>query len=115
MTTEHAIQKAIVEFLDLVLPSSIRAVAVANNPRSRSAGGREKARGMRRGFPDLVLVGGFHALFEVKRRGSYLRPEQRAWREWALAAGVPHATVRGVDDVREALADWGVPTREVQS
>jgi hypothetical protein len=106
--TEHSIQASIVKFLDHALPKSIRCVAVSNNPRSKVAGGREKARGMRKGFPDLLLTGAFHGLLEVKREGSYLRPEQKEWRDWAASQGVPFAVVRSIDDVQETLTAWGV-------
>jgi hypothetical protein len=112
--TEHAIQSAIVQYLDVVLPVSIRCVAVSNNPRSKATGAREKARGMRKGFPDLLLTGAFHGLLEVKREGSYLRPEQKAWRDWASEQHVPYAVVRSIDDVRETLTAWGVLRGEVR-
>jgi len=111
--SEHQIQVAIVQYLDRVLPSDIRAVAVANNPRSKVAGGREKARGMRKGFPDLLLIGSwFKGLLEVKAESGYLSKEQKEWRDWAARHGIPHAVVRSIDDVRETLAEWGVPTRD---
>ena len=109
--SEHAIQVAIIQYLDTVLPSSIRAVGVSNNPRSAITGAREKARGMRRGFPDILLTGAFHGLLEVKDEGKYLKPEQKAWRDWAAEQQIPYAVVRSVDDVAETLASWGVATR----
>lgn len=109
---EHSIQVAIVGYLDRVLPASIRVVAVSNNPRSRITGALEKARGMRKGFPDLLLTGAFHGLLEVKREGEYLRPEQREWKDWLASQQVPIAVVRSIDDVRETLAAWGVNVRE---
>lgn len=110
--TEHQIQKSIVAYLDQVLPSTIRVVAVSNNPRSRITGAMEKARGMKRGFPDLILTGAFHGLLEVKKEGSYLRPEQREWKDWLSSQQVPVAVVRSIEDVRETLAAWGVNVRE---
>lgn len=108
---EHKIQVAIIRYLDTVLPTTIKAVAVSNNPRSKITGAMEKARGMRKGFPDILLTGAFHGLLEVKREGSYLRPEQRNWRDWCVEQQVPYAVVRSVDDVRETLEAWGIHTR----
>ena len=110
--TEHQIQKSIVAYLDQVLPSTIRVVAVSNNPRSAITGAMEKARGLRKGFPDLILTGAFHGLLEVKKEGSYLRPEQREWKDWLASQQVPVAVVRSIEDVRETLAAWGVNVRE---
>ena len=110
--TEHAIQVSIVNYLDTVLPPSIRVVAVSNNPRSAITGAKEKARGMKKGFPDLLLTGAFHGLLEVKKEGSYLRPEQREWKDWLASQQVPVAVVRSIEDVRETLAAWGVNVRE---
>lgn len=110
--SEHAIQVSIINYLDRVLPPSIRAVGVSNNPRSAITGAKEKARGMRRGFPDILLTGSFHGLLEVKKEGSYLRPEQREWKDWLASQQVPVACVRSIADVRETLAGWGVRTKE---
>jgi hypothetical protein len=111
---EHAIQAEIITYLDRALPGTIRAVAVSNNPRSKIAGGKEKARGMRKGFPDLFLTGAFHGMIEVKREGSYLRPEQKQWRDWCAENQVPYAVCRSIDDVRETLIGWGVLRGEQQ-
>jgi len=113
MTSEHEVQASIIAYLDSVLPTSIRAVGVSNNPRSAIAGAKEKARGMRKGFPDILLTGAFHGLLEVKKEGSYLKPEQKEWRDWCAYNLVPFAVVRSIDDVRETLASWGIKTREV--
>jgi len=111
--TEHEIQASIITHLDRVLPKSIRAVGVSNNPRSAIAGAKEKARGMRKGFPDILLTGAFHGLLEVKKEGGRLKPEQKEWRDWCAENLVPYAIVRSIDDVRETLASWGIKTREV--
>ena len=110
--TEHTVQASIIAYLDTVLPSSIRAVGVSNNPRSRIAGAMEKARGMRKGFPDILLTGVFHGLLEVKKEGGKLKTEQKEWRDFCAANLVPYAVVRSIDDVRETLAHWGIFTRE---
>jgi hypothetical protein len=111
--SEHEIQTSIIAYLDRVLPTSIKAVGVSNNPRSKIAGAKEKARGMRKGFPDILLTGVFHGLLEVKKEGGYLKPEQKEWRDFCASNLVPYAVVRSIDDVRETLASWGIKTREV--
>jgi hypothetical protein len=112
VVTEHDIQKSIVIFLDFVLPPDQRVVGVSNNPRSRVMGGREKARGLKKGFPDLLICGRICGLMEVKRGGAHLTTHQREWREWASASRMRYALVRSIDDVRDALEAWGIKTRE---
>ena len=109
--SEHLVQKAIVEYLELVLPSSIRVVAVANKPRSAMQGRLEKERGSKKGFPDIILVGSIFAMMEVKKEGGKLAPEQREWRDFCAAQQIPYAVVRSVRDVQETLAEWGVKPR----
>jgi hypothetical protein len=109
--SEHQIQKSIVDYLERVLPSTVRVVAVSNKPRSAMQGALEKARGAKKGFPDLFLTGAFHGLLEVKTEGGVLAREQKEWRDWAGEMQLPYAVVRSVDDVRETLDGWGVRTR----
>ena len=113
--SEHALQKAIVQYLNLVLPADQRIVAVANNPRSRVSGAFEKARGMRVGVPDLFLTGRVHGLIEVKTDSGKLSLPQQEWMYWCQSSHVNYALVRSIDDVREALIRWGVTTRDVNS
>ena len=113
--SEHSLQKSIVEYLNLVLPSDQRIVAVANNPRSKVSGAFEKARGMRAGVPDLFLTGRVHGLIEVKTDQGRLTLAQQEWMYWCQSSRVNYALVRSIDDVREALRRWGVTSREKNS
>ena len=113
--SEHALQKSIVQYLNLVLPPDQRIVAVANNPRSKVSGAFEKARGMRVGVPDLFLTGRVHALIEVKFDQGKLTLAQQEWMYWCQSSRVNYALVRSIDDVRAALSRWGVTTRDVNS
>lgn len=110
---EHQIQAAIIKYLDFALPGTVRAVGVSNNPRSKVAGGLEKARGMRKGFPDILLIGfdmgePFAGLIEVKTESGKLSSEQREWRDWCKDTGVFHAVCRSVDDAKETLEEWNL-------
>jgi VRR-NUC domain len=112
-STEHQLQSAIVAYLDLVLPPDIRVVGVSNNPRSKATGGKEKARGLKKGLPDLILVGRISGFLEVKRRGAKLTPDQVEWERWCLMTGrVPHAVVRSLEDARDVVQSWGVILKE---
>lgn len=122
--TEHQIQKIIVQYLDLVLPPFIRVVACSNNERNRVAAHRAKERGMRKGYPDLTLIGAaikaetceperclVLGLIEVKTTKGSLTKEQREWRDWAKSTGIPWGLARSVDDVRDLLEEWRIRAR----
>lgn len=114
--SEHELQTSIIAYLDTVLPRTYRAVGVSNNPRSAIAGAKEKARGMRKGFPDLILIGphGNCAFLEVKTGKGKLFSEQVEWGEWIVNNAGEYAVVRSIDDVRACLRAWNVPTREAE-
>ncbi len=73
------------------------------------------------GASDLMLVyaGRFHAI-ELKTEAddllgipkTYQKPNQRAFQEQILRAGGFYAVCRSTMDVRDALAYWGIPSRE---
>lgn len=110
--TEHTTQTAIVNYLDTVLPESCRVVAVSNNPRNATTGRREKARGMRKGFPDLILISkNGTAYLEVKTDKGRLRPEQLEWADWLTTWDHEYAVVRSIDDVKSCLEAWNIQTR----
>lgn len=117
--SEHTIHASIASYLETVLPDSIRMVSIPNNPRSRVSGALEKARGSKKGFPDFILINGAVqgaiAGFEVKAKGGYLSPEQREWRDWFIKHHIPHFVVRSIDDVRGALAQLHILTREARA
>lgn len=114
---ENRLQKQIAEYLDTVLPPySYRAHAVSNNPRSFIAGVMEKKRGMKKGFPDIIIIGphGVCAFMEVKAGKGRLSPEQFEWGNWLVSNQAEYAVVRSVDDVRACLRAWNVPTKDSQ-
>jgi hypothetical protein len=60
-----------------------------------------KAMGAPRGWPDFILLdsrGALHCL-ELKRIGEDLSDPQEAFKFWSIAAGVPFAVARTMDDV----------------
>jgi len=70
---------------------------------------RFKAMGGRAGVPDLAIVlpGGRIAILELKAEGSYLSPDQRAFRTAVETLGAPYAVARSPEDVVEVLTGWG--------
>lgn len=112
--TEHAIQTAIMSYLDEALPASYRAFAIPNGgKRDRITGAIMKREGVKAGVPDIAIVrnGGAVAFIEVKTAKGRLSNSQTEWRDWCGANSVPWALCRGVGDVQAALLDWNVPVK----
>jgi hypothetical protein len=55
------------------------------------------------------------AFIEVKTGKSELSDDQIAFRGALIQMGVPHVVARSIDDVRDAFAQWNVPTRECRA
>lgn len=115
MTSEASIQRAIVGYLNAVLPNDCRVVAIPNAARRTVIGRATNAvAGLSPGLFDLMIVeaGGGAYFIEVKTDKGKLSPAQEGWKEWFIVNHVPHCIARGVDDVRVALAAWRIETRE---
>jgi hypothetical protein len=77
--------------------------------RTPKTGERLKAMGVRAGVADLCLVVRGKALFlELKVARGRLSPEQWAFRETAVAAGVAYEVARTPEQAKGILAAWGV-------
>lgn len=112
---EDCIQRAIVGYLNCVLPDGYRVAAIPNAARRTANGWASNGvPGLRKGVPDLFVVGQGQIYFiEVKAPKGRLSPEQDEWRMWCSNTGAtPWALVRSVDDVRTALTVWNIPTRK---
>jgi hypothetical protein len=116
---EAPIHRAVLHYLQTVLPDAtvthVSNEVSASGPQIARAIAKAKHLGMTVGFPDLmVLFGTAQApiFFEVKAKNGRLSPEQLAFHRWLSAAGYRVAVVRSVDETRDALALFGVKTRE---
>lgn len=113
---ESAIQHAIVGHLRAVLPKGYRCFAIPNGAR-RTNGGRaaNAVSGLTPGVPDLAIVGRGNIWFiEVKGPGGVVSEDQEEFLAWCAMTGTPYCIARSVDDVRVALVNWNVPTREAK-
>ena len=111
---EQKLQASIVSYLRAVLPDC-RTFAVPNGGlRGKREAARLKRTGVLAGVPDVVILasGGQAYLVEVKADKGSLSEAQKEFKLWMVNEAVPHAVVRSIDDVRAALAHWGVETRE---
>lgn len=101
---EDSVQITIVRGLRAALPHGWRVVAVANKPRSRQQGAREKRMGSWAGFPDLMVLG--HD------------PSAGKWNPyvWFLEVKDPRGTVQPhQEDVHDDLKDLGFAVAVVRS
>ena len=111
--TEDALQRQIVQYLAIVLPRGWMVQHTANKPRSAIQGAREKAMGAVAGWPDITVIGrDFVGFLEVKAPKGVLSAKQREVHETLRALGHRVAVVRSCEDVSQALALWGVATKE---
>lgn len=113
---ESQIQRAIVGYLDAVLTPQYRVYANANASRRTTTGRAANAvPGLRKGIPDLTIRGPYGVSYdlEIKSTKGRLTPEQSEWGSWVVFGGGKWACVHSVEEVRFALNEWQIKTREV--
>lgn len=112
MFSEHELQLAVTEELELRLPKDIPYTAVDHAAKlSQRQGGDRKRRGVKKGQPDYRFIlppHGRTAEIELKIKGTYQSVEQKAWERASLAAGGLYAVCRSMPEVEGTLAGWGV-------
>lgn len=115
---EDDIQCAIVKYLRHVLPAGFIVQSTANKPRSAAAGAREKSMGAVAGWPDLAVYGQAEDenptawFIEVKAPAGRLSDVQHEVHDRLKLAGFRVAVARSVDDVRDLVQAWGLPSRD---
>lgn len=100
--SEDEIQKDVAAWLDAHLPSDWRWFHCPNGgARTKAAGGRLKAAGVKRGVFDVIVYPptGSDIWIELKAHGNYLTDEQKAWRDWREAHGRPCHVARSLGEV----------------
>ena len=114
---EDTIQAAIVDYLRAVVPSAVVSSIPLGGLRSKREAAKLKWTGALAGIPDLVaaLPGAVTLWIEVKRPKAGLTDRQPAIHEALAALGHHVIVAREIADVRTALADLGVATREAAS
>lgn len=111
--TEHDDQKALIRWADMAYPEFRGRLAAVPNGGQRNAivAAKLKAEGVRRGFPDLMLLvprHGFYGLFiEMKREtGGRLSPEQADWLEWLAAQGFMAVVCKGFQAAKDTITSY---------
>ena len=111
--SEFSLHRAAADFLDYALPPAAYHTAVdAGSHASHAAGGKAKARGVRPGFPDhLVIWNGLVIAIELKTAKGKVTATQHATHAKLRLNGVQVFVCRSVDDLRTVLLEAGVPLR----
>jgi len=111
--TEHDEQKAVIKWFDLQYPALRgRLAAVPNGgQRNKIVAAKLKAEGVRKGFPDLMLLtprGGYYGLIvEMKReKDSYATAEQKDWLVWLNAQGFFAVVCNGFEEARVVIKNY---------
>lgn len=112
--TEEQEQIALIRWFDLQMPSDLKGklVAIPNGGhRNKITGARLKLSGVRKGFPDMMLLtpaGGYSGLMiELKRvKGGSVSDEQADWLQWLSEQGFMTAVCKGADAARETIKDY---------
>lgn len=115
---EHRLQVAVAEYLKWSMPDDWDWTANAAGVRvSMQTATKMKAAGVRRGWPDLQLIGpdGITRYIELKA-GAGLSPEQRAFRDRCIASKertgrIIWSLAKSVEDVEAALLRFGIQPR----
>lgn len=80
---------------------------------------RLKRMGTMRGLPDFVFFSPSRLthFLELKRRGriSATTVEQKAWADWCIENGYPHAIADNADDALTVIRHWGALRVQVEA
>ena len=89
----------------------------AGEARDTGTGGRLKRMGLKRGWPDYIAVlpGGRAVGFELKAEGGRQSEHQLAVQHAFEAVGAGYYVIRSLDDLRVALCELRVATREARA
>lgn len=110
---EAALQRAVAQLLDAILPSDATWFAIPNGgKRPKAEAAIMRSQGVKAGLPDLMILwqGRVHFI-ELKAPRGHLSPAQRLMIAQLRDAGAPTAIMRSVEGVLAAIEGWGIPTR----
>lgn len=112
MKEEDAFHVTVAEFLDLALPGDAFWSTVPAGGGGAIRGAQLKRKGYKAGTPDIIIC--WHGLahfLELKAKRGVVSGNQKFIRGVLLRAGCRWACARTLEQVMDALAAWGIPTR----
>lgn len=117
-TPEADLQREILRYLGATLPHGFVFHHSPNGGMLKGEVGRSRGLGTKPGWPDLQVVGRldsgepFTGYIEVKAPKGRLSEEQITMRDRLIDCGYPVGVARSIDDVRELVRAWGLPSRD---
>jgi hypothetical protein len=127
--SEEALHRSIVQYLRTVLPHGFIVMHVPNGgSRHPVEAAKLKSLGVVAGWPDISIYGpqlipldgpcvyldAPSAWFlEVKTKTGRTSQTQHMMHDRLKDIGFPVAVVRSIDDVRDCIRDWNLPSKEV--
>jgi hypothetical protein len=112
--SEQTVQASIAAALEVGLKGicAWTAIDAGAGKMTKAAAGLRKARGVKAGWPDIILVhqGRFYGL-EVKDADGSLSADQRDLHAWLRACKAEVAVVRSIEEAVRAIRAWGIPIR----
>lgn len=123
---EDPVHIAIKNYLEWSLPDEWIVHHSKNEGMSKAENGRAKAKGMKRGYPDLIIHGvkdvgllvprvvPFSWLIEVKPDDPKYQPspDQRKLHAKFRYLGFPVAVARSIEEARELVIEWEIPSTD---
>jgi len=112
--SEADLHLQVAKFLMLALPAAVPWSTFPAGGGGKARGGQLKARGLRSGWPDIILV---HPLdgrlcgIELKTEAGRVSAEQKAAHTLLVNAGALIAVCRSMPAVEGTLIGWGFPLR----
>lgn len=114
--SEATLHQLVSDWLDLALPDDAWFTTFPLGSGGMIRGAQLKARGTKRGTPDILLIYQSQAYFiELKTQTGRLSDSQHECHESLALAGARVATCRSLKDVAAALKEWRVPYRILQT
>ena len=108
--TEADLHRAVADYLAHAITSPWTTFPAGGGGRARGA--QLKGMGLTAGWPDIQIVhGGRFYGIELKAKGKYPEPHQRAIHDAIRTAGGRVAVCRSLAEVEDALTTWRVPIR----
>jgi hypothetical protein len=109
--SEAALHKAVAEYLGWVLHPPVIWTTLGHGGGGRIRGAQLKAMGLKPGWPDILIIApGPNVLgIELKVKGNYQSPEQRAVEEEFCDLKIQYSVCRSVEEVGKALDFIKIP------
>jgi hypothetical protein len=109
---EQDLHRAVARFLDAALAPGVFWTSLDHAGGGPVVGAFRKARGVRKGLPDIMVVHHGRADFiELKGPKGRVSEAQKEIGGDLVIAGCRVAVARSIEDVQDAVLKWGVPLR----